>query len=161
LIKVTAGLAFLLFAISAYSQSSKQTDPGSALASNPSYAHQVRQAIDRLKQDLAEAPKRLGQRIQGNWSVLQWSLTKKKLDTTPLVAYVIFDYNPLSILKYYPSYRYHLRLELRHNVWELANVRRRPYFKDRPPRLETFNYRRISTIPPSRAEFKAFQSCFH
>jgi hypothetical protein len=117
-VRLAMWVTFCSFAFSGYSQSPREPHP----APTPVHAAALAHAIDRLKQEFAAAPRRLHRHIKGNWSVLRYTLKKRKSVATPLVAVVIVDYNPLSILKYNPSYRYQLTLELRHDVWAACQL---------------------------------------
>lgn len=152
--------ALLLFTHFAYSQSAGHDRSLPKNARTYSDSIVMSNAIDRFKRELGQAPKKLRGCILGNWTVIQFTLRKTKSVATPLSAAVILNYSPLSILKYNPSYRYRLRLELRHNAWYLVTAEEQPYFKDRPPSLETFDHRSPRPIPPTSSEFNTLESCF-
>lgn len=151
---------FWVFAGFALSQSSQQDRSPLKNATTRSGTTAISNAVDRLKRELVEAPRKLGKNIVGNWSVVRFSLRKTKSAATPLNATVILNYDPLSILKYYRSYRCRITLELKHNTWQLVTAEEQSYFKDQPFSLETPNYRPLRSKPPGNGEFRALQSCF-
>lgn len=145
----------------AYAQG--RQSPSDSVAHSPS-GRQKNEAIRtpkiRLNQELAALPEKLRRVRFGHWSILNHEIRPADSGSAPLHAMVLLDYNPPSFLKDHLSYRYRLHLEMQRDRWRLTTVEQQPYFKPRPPRLETYDYRPFRKMSTSRTEFKQFRSCF-
>jgi hypothetical protein len=127
---------------------------GTKVSTRPSPA-----ALPELQHDLSRAPTVLRQRLRGRWLVLSYTLGGKP-GSGNHDAKIVIDYKPPSILKYRLCYRYLLKIVLRNHHWRLKSVWQKSYSRDRPPPLQTYDYREWQRLDPSRSEFHWLASCF-